>query len=109
VIFIVVRTKVKPGCADAYVEAARPFLTATRGEPGNKWFEYYRSVDDPDTIVLLEAFDDEAAGKAHVTSEHFRQSLENTSSRDLVAEVPDIVHVNIPDRNGWDKLAEFSR
>ena len=50
-ILITVKTKVKPGSADAYLAANRPFLEATRQEPGNKWYEHFRSVDDPDTIL----------------------------------------------------------
>ena len=43
-------------------------LSAARAEPGNLRFEWSRSIDDPDTFVLVEAFaDDEAAG-AHVNS-----------------------------------------
>ena len=106
-IFITVKTKVTPGKAEAYLEANRPFLEATRQEPGNKWYEQFRSVDDPDTILTLEAFDDAAAGEAHVGSDHFQQYLENNETKPLVAEVPDIIYVDVPDRDGWDKMAEF--
>ena len=106
-ILITVKTKVKPGQAEAYLAANRPFLEATRQEPGNKWFEQFRSVDDPDTILTLEAFDDSAAGEAHVASPHFQKFLEEDATRPLVAEVPDIIYVEIPDRDGWDKMAEF--
>ena len=106
-IFITVRTKVKPGSAEAYLAANRPFLEATRLEPGNKWYEQFRSVDDPDTILTLEAFDDAAAGEAHVSSEHFQQYLLDDETKPLVAEVPDIIYVDVPDQDGWDKMAEF--
>jgi quinol monooxygenase YgiN len=106
-ILITVKTKVKPGTADAYLAAGRAFLEATRQEPGNKWFERFRSVDDPDTILTLEAFDDAAAGEAHVNSEHFQQFLDNDETRPFVAEAPDIIYVDLPDRDGWDKMAEF--
>ena len=106
-ILITVRTKVKPGTADAYLEANRPFLEATRKEPGNKWYEQFRSVDDPDTILTLEAFDDAAAGEAHVSSDHFQQFLAHDETKPLVTETPDIIYVDVPDRQGWDKMAEF--
>ena len=106
-ILITVRTKLKPGNADAYLAANRPFLEATRREPGNKWYEQFRSVDDPDTILTLEAFDDAAAGEAHVSSEHFQQFLDDNQTKQFVAEVPDIIYVDVPDRDGWDKMAEF--
>ncbi|MDQ1636286.1 MAG: hypothetical protein QOJ32_3095 [Frankiaceae bacterium] len=107
-IFIVVKTKLRPGYADAYLEAGRPFLEATRREPGNLWFEKYRGVDDPDTVVTIEAFVDEAAGEAHVASPHFQESMEGPSTRHMVEGVPDILHIKLPDKAGWDKMAEFS-
>ena len=106
-IYITVKKKLKPGTADAYLEAARPFLEATRAEPGNKWFEHYRSVEDPDTVLTIEAFDDAAAGEAHVASEHFQALLEDDPSKQYVAERPDILYVDIPDRDGWDTMSEF--
>jgi quinol monooxygenase YgiN len=106
-ILITVKTKLKPGTAEAYLAANRPFLEATRQEPGNKWYDHYRSVDDPDTILTLEAFDDAAAGEAHVSSGHFQQYLEEDETRQFVAEVPDIIYIDVPDRDGWDKMAEF--
>jgi quinol monooxygenase YgiN len=106
-ILITVKTKVKPGSADAYLEANRPFLEATRQEPGNKWYEHFRSVDDADTILTLEAFEDAAAGEAHVNSEHFQQYLADNETKPLVAEVPDIIYVDVPNQVGWDKMAEF--
>lgn len=106
-ILITVKTKVRPGSAEAYLAANRRFLEATRQEPGNKWYEQFRSVDDPDTILTLEAFADAAAGEAHVNSDHFKQYLDNEETKPLVAEVPDIIYVEVPDRDGWDKMAEF--
>lgn len=106
-ILITVKTKVKPGRAEDYLAANRPFLEATRQEPGNKWFEQFRSVDDPDTILTLEAFDDAAAGEAHVGSDHFQAYVADNQTKQYVAEVPDIVYVDLPDRVGWDKMAEF--
>jgi quinol monooxygenase YgiN len=106
-ILITVKTKVKPDTADAYLAANRPFLEATRREPGNKWYEQFRSVDDPDTILTLEAFDDAAAGEAHVSSDHFQQYLADNQTKQFVAEVPDIIYVDVADREGWDKMAEF--
>ena len=106
-ILITVKTKLKPGSAEAYLAANRPFLEATRQEPGNKWYEQFRSVDDPDTILTLEAFEDAAAGDAHVNSEHFQQFLSTQATKPFVAETPDIIYVDIPEQEGWDKMAEF--
>lgn len=106
-ILITVKTKVKPGSAEAYLAANRPFLEATREEPGNKWYEQFRSVDDPDTILTVEAFDDAAAGEAHVRSEHFQRFLATQDTKPFVGEAPDIIYADLPDQDGWDKMAEF--
>ncbi len=105
-ILITVRTTVKPGTAEDYLAANRPFLEATRRESGNKWFEQYRSVDDPDVILTTEAFDDAAAGEAHVSSPHFQEFLANPTTKQYLAGVPDIIYVDIPDQDGWSKMAE---
>ena len=46
-IYITVKKKLKRGVADAYLAASRPYTDPTRAEPGNKWYEHYRSVNDP--------------------------------------------------------------
>ena len=105
-IFIVVKFKVKPDWADRWPGLVEDFTRATRQEPGNKWFEQFRSVDDPDTILTIEAFDDAAAGEAHVSSEHFQQGV-GGDAKQYLAERPDILYIDLPDRDGWDKMSEF--
>jgi quinol monooxygenase YgiN len=105
-IYITVKKTLKPGTADAYLAASQPYTDATRAEPGNKFYEHYRSVDDPDTILTIEAFDDAAAGEAHVNSEHFQQGVDG-SAKQYIAERPDILYIDLPDRDGWDKMSEF--
>ena len=65
-IFIVTKNKVRRKYADEWVSLVDDFTTATRAEPGNLFFDWYRSVDDPTVYVLVEAFQDKAAGEAHV-------------------------------------------
>jgi len=69
-IFITVKFKVRPEYVDGWLDLVDDFTQATRREPGNLWFEWSRSVDDPNEFVLVEAFQDDAAG-AHVGSDHF--------------------------------------
>ena len=65
-IFIVTKNRVRRRYADDWVSLVGDFTTATRAEPGNLFFDWYRSVDDPTVYVLVEAFRDRAAGEAHV-------------------------------------------
>jgi len=57
-IFIAVKFKVKHEYADQWTDIVNDFTQATRSEPGNLWFEWSRSVDEPDTFVCVEGFRD---------------------------------------------------
>jgi quinol monooxygenase YgiN len=104
-ILIVVKWKVKPEHADAWPELTRAFTEATRAEPGNRFFEWSRSVETPNEYVLIEAFDDDAAG-AHVQSEHFKQAQAELPQ--YVLETPEIRNwQDQPD--AWDRLGEFEQ
>ena len=54
-IFICVKWKIKPEHADQWPEIARDFTEKTRAEEGNLFFEWSRSVEDPNQYVLIEA------------------------------------------------------
>lgn len=93
-IFIVVKQTVRPQFADDWVNLVDDFTTATRAEPGNICFEWYRSVEDSNVYLLVEAFKDASAGEAHVESEHFKTAGKQLSK--WLAAVPEIVHVEAP-------------
>jgi quinol monooxygenase YgiN len=103
-IFIVVKFPVKSEYVEQWPEKVAAFTRATRNEPGNLWFEWSRSIEDPDTYVLVEAFHDGAAG-AHVNSDHFRAALE--TMRPLLRRTPDIVSTTIPGAEGWSAMGEL--
>ena len=44
------------------------FLTLIRSEPGNLRYEYYRPLDDPGTVLLIDSRADQAAIDAHHAS-----------------------------------------
>ena len=102
-IFICVKCEVKPEYADEWVELTRAFTEATRAEKGNLFFEWSRSVEDPNQYVLIEAFEDDAA-EAHVTSDHFRKAQADLPP--YVQETPLVRNV-VMDGDHWDALGEF--
>lgn len=103
-IFIVVKFPVRPDHSEAWLSLASGFTTATRAEPGNIFFEWSRSVDNPNQFVLVEAFKDSAAGEAHVNSDHFKAAM--ASMRDAISDTPEIVNVEAPG-DGWTRMAEL--
>src|ERR687890_2425230 len=105
VIFIAAKFQVLPEHADSWPEITREFSTATRGEAGCLWFDWSRSLDDPNEYVLVEAFRDDAAGAAHVQSDHFKKAQQDLPSR--LAETPRIVNFTIP-QDDWSELGELA-
>jgi quinol monooxygenase YgiN len=104
-IFITAKFRVKPEDADAWPEISRPFTEACRAEPGCRFFDWSRSLDDPNEYVLIEAFADAEAGAAHVNSDHFK-----AAQRDLpehLAETPRIISQNL-DQDDWNELGELA-
>ena len=103
-IFITARFRVKPQDADRWPVIVDEFTTATRGEPGCLWFDWFRSVEDPTEYALVEAFRDDEAGGAHVQSDHF-QKARQTMPPHLV-ETPRIVNMKVPESD-WSLLGEM--
>jgi quinol monooxygenase YgiN len=104
-IFIAVKFTVRTAERDNWLPAVDDFTLATRAEPGNLFFEWSYSVENPDQFVLLEAFASAEAGEAHVKSEHFEAAIETMS--DLVSEVPEIINVEVPG-DDWSRMAEVT-
>ena len=102
-IFITVKFRVLPEHAEAWPEHTRAFTEATRAEPGCLWFDWSRSLEDPNEYVLVEAFQNDAGG-AHVQSDHFK-----TAQRELpqyLAETPRIVNT-VLEQDDWSALGEM--
>ena len=104
-IFIAAKFQVLPEDADRWADLTHSFTEATRSEPGNLWFDWSRSLDDPTEYVLVEAFADDDAGAAHVQSEHFRAAQQELPAH--LAETPRIVNFSVPGTD-WAELGEMS-
>lgn len=102
-ILINVKFQVKPEYAEDWPELSRSFTEATLAEPGNKWFEWSRSIKDPNTYVLIEAFEDEGA-EPHVNSDHFAEMRREFPR--YLASTPQIVSHQI-DSDGWGPMGEI--
>jgi quinol monooxygenase YgiN len=102
-IFICVKWKVKPEHADNWVEITKEFTEGTRAEPGNIFFDWSRSVEDPHEYVLIEAFQDDAA-EAHVTADHFKKAQQEFPQ--YLQETPKVRNV-LMEGDHWDELGEM--
>ena len=92
-IFITAKFQIKPEYADEWPKIADEFTQATRNEPGCLWYDWSRSVEDPNEYVLVEAFRDDAAGGAHVQTAHFAAATEELPA--YLSATPRIVNYKI--------------
>ncbi|MET0419811.1 MAG: putative quinol monooxygenase [Actinoplanes sp.] len=104
-IFITAQFPIKPEYAERWQQISSEFTEATRAEPGCLWFNWSRSLDDPNVYVLVEAFRDGDAGAAHVGSAHFKQAQQDLPP--YLAATPQIVSQSI-DQDGWSSLGEMA-
>jgi len=103
-IFIAAKFTILPDRSEEWISLVEGFTTATRGEPGNVFFEWSRSVDNPHQFVLVEAFESSEAGGAHVNSDHFKTAM--AWIPDVIADTPEIIYVEAPG-DGWGRMAEL--
>ena len=101
--FIVVKFPVKPDWSDRWLGLVDDFTQATRREPGNLFFDWSRSVEDPNEFVLVEAFTDDGAGP-HVNSDHFQQAMRDMPQ--ALARTPQIISKQV-DGEGFEPMGEL--
>lgn len=100
---IVVKFPVKPESAESWPQIVADYTAACRGEEGNLFFEWSRSLEDPLEFVLVEGFTDEGAA-AHVQSPHFQQGID--AMRPHLTATPKIVSRQV-EGDGWDEMGEL--
>ena len=104
-IFITAKFRVRPEHADRWPEITDEFTRACRQEPGCLWFDWSRSVDDPNEYVIVEAFRDDEAGAAHVGSAHFQHARKTLPPH--LSATPRIVNFAVPGEE-WSELGEMA-
>jgi quinol monooxygenase YgiN len=105
VILIVVKFPVRPERAEEWSELAADYARAVNAEEGSLFFEWSRSLEEPDTFVCVEGFRDSDAGASHVGTQAFRDFVERAP--DLVAAQPEIIYVDAQDVAGWGPMGEI--
>jgi len=99
-----VKFETKPDYTDRWMELVRDFTENTRAEPGNLWFEWSQSVENPQIFVLIEGFTDDGAG-AHVNSDHFARAMQDLPP--ALQSTPLIVSHQV-DGQGWGEMGEMT-
>jgi quinol monooxygenase YgiN len=104
-ILIVVKFPVRPERSDEWQSVAADYARAVNAEEGSLFFEWSRSLDQPDTYVCVEGFRDADAGASHVGTQAFQDFVQQAP--DLVARQPEIIYVDAPDVAGWGPMGEI--
>ena len=104
-IFITAKFPIKPDHADDWPRLSRAFTEATRAEDGCLWFEWSRSLDDPNEYVCVEAFRDDDAAVHHVNTQAFKDFVGRMP--DIVSANPQIMNAKI-DQDGFGPMGEIS-
>ncbi len=104
-IVIVVKFPVRPERTEEWTSLAREYAAAVDAEEGSVFFEWSRSLEEPDTFVCVEGFRDADAGAAHVGTQAFKDFV--ATAPDLVAAQPQIIYVDAPDVPGWGPMGEI--
>ena len=104
-ILIVVKFPVRPERAEEWSALAADYARAVNAEEGSLFFEWSRSLEEPDTFVCVEGFRNASAGASHVQTQAFKDFVERAP--DLVARQPQIIYVEAPDVPGWGPMGEI--
>jgi len=77
--------KGKDGSAKKFIEEmiSSKTVEAIRNEKGNIKYEYYYSVDDPETVLLIDAWENQEAIDLHHQSEMMKKIAELREKYDL--------------------------
>ena len=76
-------------------------VAAIRTETGNLRYEYYQPLDDPETILLIDSWEDQAAIDAHHASPMMATIAALREKYDLHMTVERFVSAETPESEDW--------
>lgn len=68
---VIARYQTKAGTTEEILETLSEMAAASRSEPGNISYEFFRGVEDERQIVILEAYNGREDFDAHLQTRHF--------------------------------------
>jgi quinol monooxygenase YgiN len=76
VIIVIGQGRLKTDHRDAAIAAANEMSTSSLAEPGCLDYRFWLSASDPDSMLVLEQWQDQAALDAHLATPHLARFIE---------------------------------
>ncbi|WP_300012830.1 putative quinol monooxygenase [Pseudonocardia sp.] len=105
-ILINVKFPIRPEKIDEWLVLAEQYAKDVNAEEGCLFFEWSRSLLDPNEFVTIEGFRDSDAGGAHMSTGHVANFM--GKAPDLVSAQPKIIYVDAAGVDGWGPMGEIS-
>lgn len=105
-ILITVRFPIREDRMTEWDELSAAYAEAVNAEPGCVFFEFSRSVEDPQTFVCIEGFRDGAAGQEHMRQPHVARFMGEMP--DIVSARPQIIYVDADEVAGFVEMGEIA-
>lgn len=102
---ITVKFPIREDKMSEWEEISADYAEAVTAEPGNIFFEFSRSVLEPQTFICIEGFRDDAAGKEHMAQPHVEKFM--GVMPDIVSAQPQIIYVDAEEVDGFGPMGEI--
>jgi quinol monooxygenase YgiN len=76
--------RAKPGMEERLKALCQEMTEPSRAEPGNRFYQAQRSLEDPQLFYLYEQYVDEAGYAAHMDTEHFTRLVKGEAIPELL-------------------------
>lgn len=103
-ILINLKIQIRADRRDEWLDRITRYAKACRDEPGNMSFDVYESIESPNEFSIIESFESQEAGGAHVQTDHFKDFLVWFPT--VIAAAPLILNTEVP--ADFAPMGEFS-
>lgn len=104
-ILITVKFPIREDRLEDWQDLSAYYAEAVNSEPGCVFFEFSRSVTEPNTFVCIEGFRDAEAGAEHMRQSHVSRFM--AEMPDIVSAQPQIIYVDAPQVEGFAPMGEI--
>ena len=105
-ILITVKFPIREDKLEEWRELSAYYAKSVNEEPGCVFFEFSKSLTEPDTFVCIEGFRDSEAGGEHMKQAHVERFM--SQMPDIVSAQPQIIYVDAEEVSGFGPMGEIT-